>query len=84
MILLNALCIVPTQCVFIARNPYSAYMMSKSNGVNPDAPTSEVESHRANEITRGVSENNNQWRLLFEMQNQQMHALIQTKIPASE
>ena len=53
-------------------------MMSESNGINPDDPTSEVRLNRANEITHAENDNNNQWRLLFELQNQRMHALIQT------
>lgn len=57
--------------------------MSEGSDRNPNDSTSEVGSRRANEITR--SENSeNQWRLLFEMQNQQMRELIQAlKTPSA-
>lgn len=50
--------------------------MSKESSKNPDEPTSVVGSNRENENSCG-SNNDSQWRLLFEMQNQQMQALIQ-------
>ncbi|XP_075992930.1 uncharacterized protein LOC142987876 [Anticarsia gemmatalis] len=50
-----------------------------SEGTNKAVPaTSEVGSNQANENSRGDNfESNGQWRLMFEMQNEQMRTLIQ-------
>lgn len=51
--------------------------MSEDGANNAPDPTSDVGSDRANEKTRGESTETSQWRMMLEMQNEQMRALIQ-------
>lgn len=56
--------------------------MSDDSPHNTVAPTSEVGTNRANEKARGENPDTEQWRMMLEIQNEQMRALIQAlKVP---